>query len=246
MIRSCEGSPLNTPGSEAAFEAAYAWIAPVDGWLTREQARVLFDAVRSLPRGSTVIEVGSHQGRSTLALALARPDVTVVAIDPFVSRGKFGGPATRQVFENNLARPRVRERVVHLAERSSVVLDTWRRPVELVFVDGKHDVISTLRDLQWGDRLPPGGRLLVHDAFSSVGVTTAILLHVLPSRRLRYAGRVGTLASFERTRPGPQDRRAILRELPWFARNVGIKVLLRLGLHPLARLAGHHDTADPY
>ena len=82
--------------ADAAFDAAYAWIDPVGGWLTRDQARVLFDAVRSLPRGSTVVEVGSHQGRSTLALALARPDVTVVAVDPFVAGGRFGGPATRQ------------------------------------------------------------------------------------------------------------------------------------------------------
>jgi predicted O-methyltransferase YrrM len=246
MIRSCEGSPLNTPVTDAAFEAAYAWIEPVGGWLTREQAKVLFEAVRVLPRGSTVVEVGSHQGRSTLALALARPDVTVVAIDPFEAGGKFGGPATRQQFEDNLARPRVRERVEHHAERSTLVLDGWRRPVDLVFVDGKHDVVSTMRDLQWGDRLPPGGRLLVHDAFSSVGVTAAVLLHLLPSPRLRYTGRVGTLATFERARPRLQDRRAILRELPWFARNLGIKALLRLRLRPLARLAGHHDTADPY
>jgi predicted O-methyltransferase YrrM len=232
--------------ASAAFDAAFAWIDPVGGWLTRAQARVLFDAVRALPTGATVVEVGSHQGRSTLALALARPDVTVVAIDPFEAGGKFGGPATRQVFEDNLARPHVRERVEHVAERSTRVLDSWRRPVDLVFVDGKHDVLSTLRDLQWGDRLPPGGRLLVHDSFASVGVTVALLLHALPSSRLRYAGRVGSLATFERARPTSQDRRAMLRELPWFARNVAVKVLLRLRLRPLARLAGHLDTADPY
>ncbi len=38
----------------------------------------------------------------------------------------------------------------------------------------------------------------------------------------------------------------MLAELPWWWRNVGIKVLLRLRLRPLARLAGHRDTADPY
>jgi predicted O-methyltransferase YrrM len=238
---------LNTPGGPSpAFDAAFAWIEPVGGWLTRDQARVLFEAVRALPRGSTVVEVGSHQGRSTLALALARPDVTVVAIDPFEAGGKFGGPATRAVFEDNLARPRVRERVEHVAQHSSQVLDTWRRPVDLVFVDGKHDVVSTLRDLQWGDRLPPGGRLFVHDAFSSLGVTTALLLHALPSSRLRYLGRVGSLAAFERARPSSEQRMAMLRQLPWFARNLGIKILLRLRLRPLARIAGHHDTADPY
>jgi len=238
---------LNTPGeSSPDFEAAFAWIEPVGGWLTRDQARTLFDEVRALPPAATVVEIGSHQGRSTLALALARADVTVVAIDPFVAGGRFGGPATRQLFEDNLNRPHVRERVEHLAERSTRVLDSWRRPVDLVFVDGRNDVLSTMRDLQWADRLPPGGRILVHDSFSSVGVTLALLLHALPSPRLRYAGRVGSLAAFEHARPTAEDRRAMMRELRWFARNVGIKVLLRLGLRPVARLVGHHDAADPY
>ena len=42
------------------------------------------------------------------------------------------------------------------------------------------------------------------------------------------------------------DRVRILAELPWWLRNVGIKVLLRLRLYPLARLVGHADRADPY
>ena len=42
------------------------------------------------------------------------------------------------------------------------------------------------------------------------------------------------------------DRLRMLAELPWWLRNVGIKVLLRLRLYPLARLVGHHDRADPY
>jgi predicted O-methyltransferase YrrM len=228
------------------FDDVWPRIEPVGGWLTREQARVLHDAVVALPPGSTVVEIGSHQGRSTLALSLARPDVTVVAVDPFRAGGKFGGTETRGVFEANLRRAEVRDRVDHVGEPSGDVRRGWRRPVDLVFVDGKHDVWSTRTDLLWAQRLPAGRVLLVHDAFGSVGVTLALLLFVLPSRSLRYAGRVGSLARFERTRPTLHDRAALLAQLPWFARTVGIKVLLRLHLRPLARLAGHRDTADPY
>jgi hypothetical protein len=228
------------------FDDGWPRIEPVGGWLTREQARVLHDAVVALPPHSTVVEIGSHQGRSTLALALARPDVTVVAIDPFRAGGMFGGPATRAVFEDNLRRAEVRERVDHMDEPSGDVRRGWRRPVDLVFVDGKHDVWSTRTDLGWAALLPPGRRILVHDAFSSIGVTLALLAFVLPSRRLRYAGRVGSLATFETARPTARDRWAMLAELPWWLRNVGIKVLLRLRLRPLARLAGHRGTADPY
>jgi predicted O-methyltransferase YrrM len=235
-------SPQGGPG----FEAVYAQVDAIDGWLTRDQARALYDAVLALPPNATVVEIGSHQGRSTLVLALARPDVTVVAIDPFEAGGMFGGPATREVFEANLTRAGVRDRVEHLARRSGQVRPTWTRPVDLVFVDGKHDVLSTRTDLRWADLLPDGGRVLVHDAFSSIGVTLAVLAFVLPSRRLRYVRRVGSLAVIERARPGWGDRAAVVRELPWWLRNVGIKVLLRLRLRGLARLAGHTDRADPY
>ncbi len=228
------------------FDATWAHVAPVGGWLTRDQARVLHDAVLDLPPHATVVEIGSHQGRSTLALALARPDVTVVAIDPFRARGKFGGPSTRSLFEEHLRRAEVRNRVDHVGEPSGDVRRGWRRPVDLVFVDGKHDVWSTRTDLRWAALLPSGRRILVHDSFSSIGVTLALLVFVLPSRRLRYAGRVGSLAAFERARPAARDRWALLAELPWWLRNVGIKVLLRLRLRPIARLAGHHDAADPY
>ncbi len=86
----------------------------------------------------------------------------------------------------------------------------------------------------------------MHDSFSSIGVTLALLLGVLPGRRLRYLGRTGSLASFERGPARPVDRLRMLAQLPWWARNVGIKVLLRLRLNAVARAVGHHDVFDPY
>jgi hypothetical protein len=234
------------PPEDTEFDTVFRAVDPVGGWLTRDQARRLHDEVLALPSGATVVEIGSHQGRSTLALALTRPDVHVVAIDPFEAGGKFGGPATRDLLEANLRRNGASARVEHLAERSERLRPGWRRPVDLLFVDGKHDYWSTRDDLRWAAYLPDGGRALVHDAFSSIGVTLALLAHVLPSRTLRYRGRVGSLATFERAAPAAADRVAMVRELPWWLRNVGLKVLLRLRLGPLARRLGHHDTADPY
>jgi len=54
------------------------------------------------------------------------------------------------------------------------------------------------------------------------------------------------LARFEVGAPSRTDRLRILAEMPWWIRNVGIKILLRLRLYPVARLFGHTDTADPY
>ena len=116
----------------------------------------------------------------------------------------------------------------------------------MVYVDGKHDVWSCLDDLRWSRFLEDDDVVLVHDAFSSLGVTLAVLRDTLTGNRHRYLGRTGSLARFAVGTPSAADRARVLRELPWFTRNLVVKVLLRLRARPLARLLGHTGTADPY
>jgi predicted O-methyltransferase YrrM len=238
-----------TTGRPVDLDALHRRIESIPGWLTPEQATVLAEHAARLPRGasSVVVEIGSHQGRSTVVLGTTVPEgARVVAVDPFPSDWRYGGDGTERALRSHLRAAGVEGTVQVRVATSAAVLRAWTGPVDLVFVDGKHDVRSTVHDLGWSRHLPPGGRLLVHDSFSSIGVTLALLLRVLPCRDLRYLGRTGSLAELERARPSWRDRAAVVRELPWWVRNVGIKVLLRLRLRPLARLAGHHDRADPY
>ena len=92
--------------------------------------------------------------------------------------------------------------------------------------------------------MPVGGRLLVHDSFSSVGVTLALAAEVIGRAGWRYRGRSGSLAEYERVaacRRGARAARgwrAALAELPWFVRNLAIKVLLVARLPALARRLG--------
>jgi hypothetical protein len=86
----------------------------------------------------------------------------------------------------------------------------------------------------------------VHDAFSSVGVTLALLVHALPARDLTYVGRTGSLATFVKRRPTVRDRLRMVAQLPWWARNLVVKILLRLRLRCLAGLLGHRGEYDPY
>ncbi|MGI8666633.1 MAG: class I SAM-dependent methyltransferase [Jatrophihabitans sp.] len=231
-------------GADASFETAFGLADGIGGWLTREQARELWRQAQLVPAAGLIVEIGSHQGRSTVLLAAGQ--APVVAIDPFVGGAMFGGLATRQALLANLERAGVRDRVELRQAKSTELRPGWDRSIDFLYIDGKHDYWTLSDDLRWAQFLPPGGRLAIHDAFSSIGVTLGLLRHVLPGRRLRYLGRTGSLASFEIARPGRADRLRMLAELPWWLRNVGIKVLLRLKLFPLARLAGHHDTADPY
>ncbi|WP_377642821.1 class I SAM-dependent methyltransferase [Oryzobacter terrae] len=241
-----EADPRPTP-SPLTLGELWPRVDTVPGWLTRDQAQDLWDAVASAPADPVVVEVGSHHGRSTVVLASARADVRVTAVDPFVTARLFAGPSVRGAFEETVRRLGVADRVDLRPVPSRVARLAWRDgSVDVLYVDGKHDVRSLGDDLRWVDHVRPGGAVLVHDAFSSVGVTLGLLLLVLPRRRLRYTGRTGSLASFVVGRPSAADRARLLRELPWWLRNVGIKVLLRLRLRGVARALGHDDPYDPY
>jgi hypothetical protein len=216
--------------------------------LTSGQAALLHEQARTLPAGAAVVEIGSHKGRSTVVLAdaLRAGGGTVVAIDPFIDGRMFGGSATRNHFERHVEMAAAEDTVELICEYSTKARKSWTRPFEMLYIDGKHDYWTFTDDLKWRVHLPEAAPVLVHDCFSSIGVTLGVLFRVLPARNLRYERRVGSLALFRVGRPTGRDRARILAELPWWARNVVIKVLLRLRLRPLARLLGHDAPYDPY
>ena len=76
----------------STFESAWAQASRAQGWLTREQGLLLWHEARTLGPDSTVLEIGSYQGRSTIVLAsaVAESGGRVVAVDPFVDDWKFG------------------------------------------------------------------------------------------------------------------------------------------------------------
>ncbi|WP_243060217.1 class I SAM-dependent methyltransferase [Nocardioides sp. SR21] len=231
------------------FSSAWAVSSDIAGWLTQDQAALLWDATEDLPDGAVVVEIGSHQGRSTtvLAAALRGRGGRIVAIDPFVDGRLFGGKKTREIFEANIARADATEVVELLPEYSTRARPTWTTPFDYLYIDGKHDYWTLSDDLKWSAHLPPGAPVLIHDCYSSIGVTLGILAHVLPSRSLVYERRAGSLALFRVGRPTLRDRMRILGEMPWWLRNVMIKVLLRLRLNRVAAAVFNHDSPyDPY
>jgi predicted O-methyltransferase YrrM len=235
------------PGSDGGFEQAFAAADPIPGWLTRDQAATLYDAASAVPPGGCVVEIGSHHGRSAVVLASALTGgARLVAVDPFPEDWRYGAAGTEQRFRAHLERAGVAARVELHVATSRDVRAAWSGRLDLVYVDGKHDYWTVREDLGWSDLVEPGGWVLVHDAFSSLGVTTALLRDLVASRSLRFAGRTGSLARLQVARPSWRDRARLLAQLPWWMRNLVVKVCLRLGLRPLARALGHHDVADPY
>ncbi len=210
--------------------------ADIEGWLTDAQADRLRGAAQRLDVGATVVEIGSFRGKSAVVLAAAVPSGgRVVCIDPHLGsdRGpqEFAADHVRgqddyEAFHANLARHDVTAVVEHVRAFSSDALDAVEGPVDLLYVDGAHRFRPAGDDLvRWGDRVRPGGTMLVHDAFSSIGVTLALLRHVTFGA-WTYVGRSGSMAEYRHERGGASSALRQLAQLPWFTRNVVVKTLI--------------------
>jgi hypothetical protein len=219
----------------AGFDDAWAAARDVEGWLTEAQARRLFAAAAGVAPGGRVVEIGSFRGRSAIVLAGAGAEV--VCIDPHagsdrgpqeIAADADRGAADARAFARNLARAGAAERVTHVRAFSGAALDAVPGPIDVLFVDGAHRFGPARDDIvRWGDRVRAGGRMLVHDAWSSIGVTLALLTTTVLGRRWRYLGREGSLAEFVREDVhGWRNAARQLRELGWFARNVVVKGLI--------------------
>ena len=229
----------------AEVDDALAAVADVEGWLTPAQATRLWDRASELGPAGRVVEIGSYRGKSAIVLAMAAPSgAQVIAIDPHAGndRGPQQIEGTAQegerdnaAFRSNLERAGVAGRIRHVRLPSQDALGEVPGEVDMLYVDGAHRYGPARDDLaHWGARVRAGGRMLVHDSFSSIGVTLAISRLLVLGRNFRYEGRTGSLAEYTRASltPGARVRNALRQcvELPWFARNVVIKVLTVLRL----------------
>ena len=244
-----------------SFEDALDAVRDVEGWLTHAQARRLWESAGALRAPGRIVEIGSFHGRSTIVLARGAPEgIDVVAIDPHAGTDRGPrewvmsselGERDRRRFQANLQRAAVAGRVRQVRLRSQDALGEVAGEVDLLFVDGAHRYRPVCEDLlRWGGRVRPGGTLLVHDAFSSVGVTLALLRLMTFGRTWSWRGRTGSLAEYRRepvrgaARLGGALRQ--LAQLPWFARNLLVKVALALRLRPVARALRHRSGPWPY
>jgi predicted O-methyltransferase YrrM len=242
-----------------SFEDVFRSVEGIGGWLTREQARLLYERAAHLPPGARIVEIGSHHGRSTIVLAKAAPEAEIIAIDPYSEGDEHREVLTEQdvrksdldQFEANLGQAGVRGRVRHVHDFSTDAVLGFDGEIDLLYIDGAHDLRTALADIRsWSALVREGGTMLIHDSFSSVGVTLAELVALFFAGRFRYVGRSRTLAEYRRERvSGPARVQNAARQaaaLPWFLRNVLVKVALVTGIRPLARLLGHSDDVFPY
>ncbi len=254
-------STPRTGTAATTFDQVRVAVVDVEGWMTPAQARRLWSCARTVRSGGLIVEIGSFRGRSMIVLAsAAEAGVELVAIDPHAGNDRgpqeFEGFASEaatdaEVFAANLAAAGVADRVRHIAKFSGEALGDVTEPVDLLYIDGAHRFRPALDDIRrWSAKVKPGGDLLIHDCFSSIGVTGALVATLFFGSELRYLGRSESMTHYRREPLGPGERvRNAARQaaqLPWFARNVVIKALILAKAGRVTRLFGHDPATWPH
>lgn len=245
-----------------SFEEALLAVRDVDGWMSRDQAERLYRAAAATHAGDTIVEIGSFRGRSTIVLASAAPAGTdIVAIDPHA--GNDRGPnelegfaeaaaTDHDIFNANLAAAGVADRIRHVRAFSDKAHADVTGELTVLYVDGAHRYSPARADIRdWGTRVAPGGTLLIHDSFSSVGVTLAILRELMFGSRWRYVGRARSLTEYRADLDGTPRSRVVnaarqAMQLPWFAKNLVVKVMLTVRLGGVLKKVTGREPEWPY
>jgi predicted O-methyltransferase YrrM len=256
--------PAGANGTAAAddgFPSAWKAVDGVEGWMTEGQARLLWDAAQAAGPGSRIAEIGSYRGRSAIILAKAAPAAgEIAAIDPHAGNDRgpqqidgtsAEGEGDHELFHMNLTEAGVDGRIRHVRLPSQGAHGAIEGRLDMLYIDGAHRYLPAAADIrEWGARVKPGGTMLIHDSFSSVGVTLAQIRLLFFSSEWEYVRRSRSLAEYHhRHVAGSTRRRSILRqvlELGWFAKNLLIKVLLVAKLRPVAKLLDGGRGEWPY
>ncbi len=167
--------------------------------VTRNEAKLLYSLGRDANQGKgSIVEIGSYKGGTTILLARglkagSREDSVakkVYAIDPQSGLqpemthwwGSERIPSSVfSIFKQNVVDAGIEDSVVPIKKSSFFASLGWRKPVQLLWIDGRHEYIFVKLDfLLWERHLLEGGVIAFHDTQDSETVIpyTNIKIHV--------------------------------------------------------------------
>lgn len=176
----------------------------VEGQVSRAEAAMLAKLAQDVPRGDSIVEIGTYRGRSAVALALgARVNGNrVYAVDPHtdfrgVRRGHFG-PEDMSALYANLSKAGVGETVAVVCLPSLAAAEGWaNRNIGLLWIDGDHRYESVRADFDAWMPFTTGQCVVAFHDVKIPGVER-LLDEVLRSGALELCGTVGVLSWLRR------------------------------------------------
>lgn len=145
---------------KAKNESQAMHLAETLGYLSADEVRFLRLLARSIEKRSPVIvNIGAGAGTSGLAFREARPDADLTTID-IRALGPLGGlEGERNAFDiANLRYPH------QILGDSKAIAEKWKKPVDLLFVDGDHSEDGIRGDINgWLPHVVEDGIIAMHD-----------------------------------------------------------------------------------
>jgi hypothetical protein len=180
----------------------------ISGWLSLEEAEYLFLSAARVSRG-VIVEVGSANGRSTIALSMgARAGFVnaVYAIEPHeafegVYGGRFG-PDNRRLFFETMLKFRGWENTRLVNISSEVICPGWRLPVGLLWIDGDHRYEAVRRDFDaWRPHLVRNSIVAFDDANDPNVGPHRVISECIESGEFMHAASIGKITSITSKAP---------------------------------------------
>lgn len=163
----------------------------IQGLITLAESDRLAELAGEVPVWASIVEIGSHTGRSTLWLAAGARSghgAHVTAVDPWPEPGytahyedvksdddPFEFATGEAVFERfcvNVDAEAAWDMITVLRASSLDVADAWVNPIGLLFLDAMHGFADVKADCEaWLPKVTTGGVIALHDWFDDDALT---------------------------------------------------------------------------
>ncbi len=155
-------------------------VAILDAPVLLHDAEIVLLAKYAAGAEGTVVEIGAAYGGSALAMLVSlRGNTQLYSIDPFVQDSMAEFQATESGCKHSVIRavtqlgwPERAKRWTLIPSYSFDVVRGWKRPVDVLFVDGDHTYPAVRRDAEeWLPFLKENGFILFHDSCRTKGTS---------------------------------------------------------------------------
>jgi MMP 1-O-methyltransferase len=176
-------------------------IKDVEGWLSPDEAQLLYSLAKKTKGRGKIVEIGSWKGRSTICLVTGAQEAgteKIIAIDPHTGSPEHQTAGqkidTFAEFKKNISAAGLIDSVVPMVMTSRAAATALNEPIELCFIDGNHDYESAKEDFDlWFPKLIEGGIIAFHDTIVWPGprkVVIDILFHSTQAKNIGFADNI--------------------------------------------------------